>query len=495
MPSNQNHFRFAVSVLGLSVAVTLAAITGSPAESFAQTRPATRPAQNGAADLITSGLSDVNRLEISPGKTQLLEMAQPVTEVSVGQPDIADVSVLSPTRLLVSGKSTGQTQLIIFADDRSQLVDVTVKADLAALQAQIRAMFPTADISVTESNGRIILRGIAPNVEASEQIALLAGTYGEVLNFLELLGGDQVMLQVVFAEVSRTASSSLGFNFGVTDGTNFGGSNVGGVSPLGIEEGDFGLELGVPSPAAGVTLFGVGTAGDYAFAGFLQALQDNNLLRVLARPNLVAISGEPASFLAGGEFPIPVVQSGSGDGAVTIEFREFGVQLNFTAVTLGDGRIRLECSPEVSELDFSIAVTTGGFVVPGLTQRRVDTTVELADGQSLAIAGLLSHNVAANKSAVPYLGEIPVLGALFRSVRYQRRETELVVFVTPRLVSGMDPAQVPAASGESWDHPSREELFLLGNLGKPKPGHGEGVNPPLFYGPYGFNRAAGEGGE
>jgi pilus assembly protein CpaC len=215
---------------------------------------------------------------------------------------------------------------------------------------------------------------------------------------------------------------------------------------------------------------------------------------VLARPNLVAVSGETASFLAGGEFPIPVAQAGgTGASTVTIEFREFGVRLDFVAVALGDGRIRLQASPEVSDVDFSNAVQFGGFVVPGLTQRRVETTVELADGQSLAIAGLLDNRITANKSVVPLLGDIPVLGALFRSVRYQRRETELVVFVTPRLVSGMNPAEVPEVPGQRWSHPSEAELFFLGNIGRPAAETGEqGDGGPLFYGPYGFNRAAPE---
>lgn len=457
-----------------------------PGAATTDRQPATRPADQ----LVSSGLAPSGRLSVDRGKTQVLQLSQPVTEVSVGDPSVADINLLSPTRLLVTGRAAGSTQLLVFADEMQQVVDVTVVADLAALRTQLEELFPGAGISATESNGRLVLRGNVPDLEAAEQIVQVASTYGEVLNLLEVAGGGQIMLQVVFAEVSRTATAQLGMNFGVAGQDGFGASNIGSVAPFAIGEQDIGgLVLEAPTGGGAVTLFGSGQVGDTAFAAFLAALQENNLLRVLARPNLVAISGEPASFLAGGEFPIPVAQAGgTGASTVTIEFREFGVKLDFVAIALGDGRIRLQCMPEVSDLDFSVAVQMGGFVVPGLTQRRVDTTVELADGQSLAIAGLLSHNVAANKSAIPVLGELPVLGALFRSTRYQRRETELVVFVTPRLVAGVNPAEVPAAPGANWRHPSREELFLLGRLGESLPGRPEGVTPPLYYGPFGFNR-------
>ena len=467
----------------LTAVALVAATLGGPTIAAAQTQP---------ADLVVaSGLAEDGTLGLEVGQTKVLELAAPATEVSVGQPDVADVNLISPTRLLVHARGSGRTQLILFAEDGSQTVSIAVNTDLSGLRSQIDEIFPNNRINVTESNGRIVLRGLVLNATQAEQVTAIAASYGDAVNLLEIAGGDQVMLQVVFAEVSKTATESLGFNFGLTGQDGFGGSNIGTVNPLGIEGDSLGsLALGVASPGAGVQLFGVGTAGDIAFAAFLNALAENNLLRVLARPNLVAISGEPASFLAGGEFPIPVAQAGgTGATTVTVEFREFGIKLDFIATALGDGKIRLKCSPEVSDLDFSIAVQTGGFVIPGLTQRRVDTTVELIDGQSMAIAGLLSHNVAANSTAVPYLGEIPVLGALFRSTRYQRRETELVVFVTPRLVAGVNPAEVPAATGENWDHPSREELFLLSKLGETKPGKARAVTPPLYYGRYGFNRA------
>jgi len=199
----------------------------------------------------------------------------------------------------------------------------------------------------------------------------------------------------------------------------------------------------------------------------VQALRQNNLLRMLAEPNLIATSGQTASFLAGGEFPVPVTQGGGGAGgvAVTVEYREFGVRLQFTPVVMGDGKIRLKVAPEVSDLDFTTAVRFNGFVIPGLTSRKVETTIDLGDGQTFAIAGLLNNSVTASKDVTPLLGDLPVVGVLFRSVRYQRKETELVVLVTPRLVDAMNPAQVPAVPGENWRHPSENELFWNRDLG------------------------------
>jgi pilus assembly protein CpaC len=206
------------------------------------------------------------------------------------------------------------------------------------------------------------------------------------------------------------------------------------------------------------------------------------------------MNGKEAEFLAGGSFPIPVAGGASTGGTsnVTIEFKEFGVKLRMTPVVLGDGRIRMRVTPEVSDLDFTTAVRFDGFTVPGLSQRRVDTTIELAEGQTFAIAGLLNNTVSATKDVTPVLGDVPVLGALFRSVRYQRKETELIVLVTPRLVEPMNPGQVPQLPGEKWRHPNESDLFLKQDLGgpiKPAAKATASAEPPRFYGSYGFNAA------
>ncbi|HWL95558.1 MAG TPA: hypothetical protein VNT79_18715, partial [Phycisphaerae bacterium] len=216
--------------------------------------------------------------------------------------------------------------------------------------------------------------------------------------------------------------------------------------------------------------FGGGMAGQTAFRYFVQALRQNNLLRVLAEPNLVAMSGQEASFLAGGEFPVPVPQSGAGGGTtITIDYREFGVRLKFVPIVLGDGRIRVKMSPEVSDLDFSSPLQISGSRIPIVNKRTVTTTIEMADGQTFAIAGLLDNNINASKDVTPLLGDLPIVGTLFRSVRYQRKDTELVVLVTPQLVEALEPDQLPPVPGQMMEHPDDWELYGLGKMeGKSK---------------------------
>ena len=252
----------------------------------------------------------------------------------------------------------------------------------------------------------------------------------------------------------------------MSDGIFSVGSNVGQVTATGFNAATPPGDLASQSVGSGVTLFGSGQAGALAFRYFIQALRQNNLLRVLAEPNLIAMSGQEASFLAGGEFPVPVPQSGNGGAAtITIEYREFGVRLGFVPIVLGDGKIRLKMTPEVSDLDFSTPVVISGSRIPVVNKRKVTTMVELADGQTLAIAGLLNNNVAAAKDVTPILGDLPVLGTLFRSVRYQRKETELVVLVTPKLIAPLNAGQSANVPGEHWRHPSEAQLFLNQDLG------------------------------
>lgn len=451
-----------VTILG-AVAAS-AALLGAVPASLGQPAPATRPAAN--AD------SAAKPIALAVGKTSVLNTDAPFKRVSVAQPDIADVNAIGPKTLLVTAKKAGATQVIVWDDaERSQVLDIVVSMDLAQLQDQLKRVFPEAKLTAESANGAIVLRGRVPSAVMAEQASMVAAGYGKVLNFVEVSGGQQVMLQVRFAEVSRSATSALGVNFGFGDGTGFGGSNIGQVSPMGIAGGtlaDSALSVVNPSPA--VTLFGKARIGDTTLTGFLNALRQNNLMRMLAEPNLIAISGQEASFLAGGEFPVPVTQGGGTDTpAISVEYREFGVKLKFVPIVMGDGRIRLEVAPEVSDLDFTTAVRFNGFVIPGLTTRKVQTTIELAEGQTFAIAGLLNNSVSASKDVTPILGDLPVVGALFRSVRYQRKETELVVLVTPRLVEAMNPDQIPALPGETWRHPTDGELFLNQDLGGPAP--------------------------
>lgn len=457
-----------------------------------------------AAPLIT-GTGESGQIKIFTGKSAVISTSRPYKRISIADPEVAIAKSLAETTILITPKKAGITQLIAWDDnEQSQSVDLVISVDTAILQQQFKKLFPNAKIEVATANGALVLSGRVPSTQVAEQAVEVAGPYAaKVLNLLEVSGGQQVQLHVRFAEVSRSATSALGINGAFASGSFVGGSNIGGVNPTNfIPMGTVGKApapqgLNITDPTAinsSVTLYGAGQIGSFYLESFLSALRQNNLLRVLAEPTVTAISGDEASFLAGGSFPIPVPGGASTGGAsnVTIEFKEFGVKLNFTPIVLGNGRIRLKVSPEVSDLDFTTAVKFDGFVVPGLTQRKVTTTIELAEGQTFAIAGLLNNNVTASKDVVPLLGDLPVIGALFRSVRYQRKETELIILVTPKLAEAMNPAQVLPAPGQKWRHPTESDLFLNQDLGGPVSGVPKPADVPLpkqtnrFYGPYGF---------
>jgi len=373
-----------------------------------------------------------------------------------------------------------------------------VQSAIAQLRRSLAQLFPGSNITAEEAMGTITLHGQVRDLETASQAGQLAAPYGsKVLNLLEIAGGQQVMLRVRFAEVSKDATSALGVNFGFSDGTSFFGNNIGQINPFGTTAlaGSTTLQaLAASSPNPAVTFFGQGAIGREAFQYFVQALETNNVLQILAEPDLITTSGQEASFLAGGEFPIPVSQgTGSGGAAVTIQYQEYGVKLKFTPIVLGDGRIRLKVNPEVSDLDYTTGVTLNGFTVPGVNKRTVNTTIELAEGQTFAVAGLLQNNVTESDTQWPLLGDLPVLGALFRSVSYEHKKTELVVFVTPVLVNGMNPGEVPALPGEHWKDPSNANLYLFKDMGgDPEPtgpttteASAEST-PPQYKGDYGF---------
>ena len=488
-PSFSDPFVYPPQLAFLNVAKRQAATVAPLVQTVADVTPrraatpATRPvemhADAPAKALALDGVAADGQLRMMVNKTQIIKTPIPVTRISVAQPSVADVSTLDEHTLLVTAKTPGSTQLIVWGQEqptapgrqpaeRNSVVDVNVGFDLQIVQDQINNLFPGRQITVGSLNGSLVLRGAVPDLKTAEQVEAVAAPYGKVVNFLEVRGGQQVMLHVQFAEVSKQVGTELGVNFGVTDGRSFFGSNPGNIPGLGATSTGAnanGSDLSIPAGTSPTNIFGRALIGDTAFVYFVQALRQNNLLRVLAQPNVVATSGQEASFLAGGEFPIPVPQPGAGGGTnITIEYKEFGVRLNFTPVVLGDGRIRLKLSPEVSDLDYTAAVVLAGTRVPGLRKRSLTTTVELNEGQTFAVAGLLDSNIVANRGAVPLLGDLPILGALFRSVRYQRRETELVVLITPSLVEAMDPDQVPPLPGVGQGVPDELDLFLGGNI-------------------------------
>jgi pilus assembly protein CpaC len=479
-----------VALMGVAATATYAAEPAKQPTQMASFTPAVQP----TLGLVETGVDASGKIEINVNKTTVVTTRDKVKRFSVGQPDIAEVTAVGPSTLLVTAKKAGTTQIIVWNEqEQSQVIDVNVTVDIQALRDEFKKMFPDAPLTVDMINGVVSLKGRVPSLKVAEQAEQVARAYAkEVLNFLEIGGGQQIVLQVQFVEMSRSASNELGFRSFFDDGHGaFGTMNGPGGSPIGgLINGNGSIPEGT-----GISLFGTGNIGGMAFEAFLDAMKKNNLARTLAEPNLVAVSGEDASFLAGGEVPIPVPQSGSGGAAtITIQYKEFGVRLKYNAVVLGDGRIRLKAEPEVSELDYSNGTSISGQTVPGIRTRKVSSVVELAEGQTLALAGLLQRRVDAKNEATPVLGELPIVGAFFRNVAYTRQETELVILVTPKLASAMNPDQIPALPGADWRYPNEAQLYGFADLGGPA---GEGRDgksdsrketaPPRFVGPNGFD--------
>lgn len=421
------------------------------------------------------------RVTVPIHRSVTIESNVEVTRADVISRGIADVQVVSPRRLLVTGNSFGTTTVVLTGAEKQNVFEVTVELDLGALQDSINRIDPQSDVKATSVRGNILLVGTVSSAERARRMVELAelfvprGTEGGALtriqNHMEVAGEQQVMLRCVVAEVSRAASRELGIN-GFLAGENFRDAfivnQLAGINPINIgaaASANVRQNLPFLTDENGINI----TRNPSISLGFprvqtqlfLRAMADNQLLSVLAEPNLVAISGETATFLAGGEFPIPVPQ---GNQQVTIEFREFGVRLNFTPVVRGNQMIRLRVAPEVSELDFTTAVQIEGFVVPGLTSRATETTVEMGSGQTIAIAGLLNEQSRGLASRVPGAGDIPVLGALFRSVNYRSALTELVVLVTPEIVAPLDAHQKVRLPGEDIERPDDWELYFQGEV-------------------------------
>jgi len=490
------------AVLLLSVLMWASPATASDAPQDSTTQPATEEAA--MLPLISHGLDEKgNGITLTVNQSRLVTLREPPKVVDVTQPDVVLTKFVPPKSVVLTGLKPGAAQLVVWDEKgHSQSVDVNVLADIGGLQAALKKVLPDVAVEVTSANGALVLRGHVPNARVADQVVQVATPYAaKVINLLEVSGGQQVTLQVRFAEVSRSAIEALGVNFGIAGRKGFGASVIGQVEPFGVAASavpDTTI-LSIPNPTSAVTAFGQFTSGKTPFDIFITAMKQNNLLRVLAEPNLTTMSGEQATFLAGGEFPYPVPQSGAAGGggtAITIEFKQFGVRLNFTPVVLGNGRIRLQVSPEVSDLDFTHALQLNGFTIPAITSRNASTVVELSEGQTLALAGLMNTRVNATNTATPLLGDLPIIGALFRSVRYERDETELVVLVTPQLAGGMAPGQVPTMPGERWRYPTEAQVYLRADLGGPvadAPRMPSASRPPRFHGTYGFTPAMASG--
>ena len=443
------------------------------------------PAQ--AADLLdrvrNQEINQVLRLKV--GRSKVLRTPFALTRISVADPDIADIILINEREIYINALAPGATNISMWGKSRFTSATVTVEADLTLLKEKLHQILPKEKIGAEAAGDSIVLTGeVSGPVAQSTALALAlpfaGGKKDKVVNVLHVGGVQQVMLEVRVAEINRLVAERIGVNFNaLAPGGNFGVhqiNSLAGVSDLariftGAGSASTTSFTQVLTPA--LTAMGGWTAAGTLWTVFLDVLKQQNLGRVLAEPNLVTTSGQQASFLAGGEFPIPVPQSGAGGSTtITVEYKKFGVQLEFTPTVLNDSKIAVKVHPTVSELDNTFGQTfvlPGGYVVPGLRTREMNTQVEVNDGQTFAIAGLLSDNSRTIMKKFPVLGDIPILGVLFRSDEYQKNLTELVALVTPHLVKPMPPgaARLPT---DKWIDPTDVDFYLLGqDQGRQKP--------------------------
>ena len=454
-----------------AVCLILCAGKGLRAQAQAAAPPPSQPAGASFQD-------SANELSVAVGKTVLVDCVRPVSRVAIGLGDVAEASAITRNEIMVNGKAPGETSLIIW-DDRGgrQFFNVTVRTSATALDTsmesirrQLRTELPGQSLNLTSENGIIYLRGTVNDLTSSTRAVEIASTAGKVVNLLNVnvpAPKPQILLKVRFASVDRNKAKSMGINlFNLGLGNTIGGVSTGQFSPPFITSGGGSSSGGVSGSKGAAAISDEGTFFAY-FPGLdagviIKALQTEGVAQVLAEPNLLAMDGRQASFLAGGQYPYPMVQgtSAGGAGAVTIMFKEYGVRLNFIPTITPRGTIRLQVAPEVSALDFANAVQLSGFNVPAITTRKVNTEVELADGQSFVIGGLLDNRETETFEKIPFIGDIPILGKFFQSKLINRTNTELIVLVTPELVA-------PIAAGTATPNLKYPTKFLPPNSNIP----------------------------
>ncbi len=427
--------------------------------------------QNQSSTKIYHIRKHAEHLRMSVNETLAMEFQIPIKRAAIANDKIATVSVISPKLVIITGKAFGFTQLLIWDEQGKQtLYDIRVDVNLSRLTEIIKEAAPRSKIKLTSMLDTVVLSGTVPDAPTAKRVISLAKVFvANVQNQLSVAGAQQVMLRTTVAEVSRRVIKALGLNGTFFGAKAFGGSNLNMLNPtsIGLQERTL-VPIGNPNQfqiiGGDLTVqptttlyFGLPRA---QMELFMQAMQENGLIRVLAKPNLVAISGHKAEFLAGGELPIPTPN----ENGIAITFREYGVRLDFQPIVQAGEMIRLIVTSEVSEPDFTNAVQISGLTVPGLNKRQAQTVVELGAGQTFAIAGLLSESVRGIVNKVPGIGELPVLGALFRSVRFEKAQSELVVLVTPDIVSPLNPNQVNYIPGHDIQEPDDWELYGLGLL-------------------------------
>lgn len=448
-----------VSIVSLS-ALALALFAGQAVRAQSAPAQAATASQPPAAE--STYQDSTNELSVTVGKSVLVDCAQPIQRVAIGLGDIAEASAISPTEIMVDGKAPGETSLIIWdIHGGRQFFNVTVRQQatvtgdsLDAIRRELRSELPGQTIRVSYSNNSIFLRGTVTDLVSSTRAVQIASSAGKVVNLLDVdlpKAEPQILIKVRFASVDRNLARQLGVNlFDLGLGNAVGGVSAGQFGPPVISNSGSSGAGGVSGTAGSATFTEQGSI--FAFlpglnvGADIHALETRGVVQVLAEPNVMATNGKEASFLAGGEFPYPVVSGTSGGtAAVSIEFKEYGIRLNFIPTITPRGTIHLQVAPEVSALDYSNEVQISGFEVPGLTERRVNTEVELSDGQSFIIGGLLDKGMTNTFQKIPFLGDIPILGKLFQSESRTKTDTELIVLVTPEIVSPLAAGTPPPA--------------------------------------------------
>jgi pilus assembly protein CpaC len=416
----------------------------APAPPQAAANPA--PAQQTAAP------AEGQALHILVGKSVVVNVQTPITRVLSSNPAVIETLATSPTEIVVEGRAPGTSSLILWDQSgRSQMLDVIVDLDVTGLRTAIERAYPNQQVEVQPDGGRLVLTGSVPDAKAIEDVTKMATVYSsQVVSSLQVAEPHerQILLEVKFAEVDRAKLDQFGFNLFSTGAANtIGTISTQQFAPPSIQ--NLNGVIGAPAQGASTSLRFSDLLNIFLFrpdinlGATIRALQQKSILEILAEPNLMAANGQKASFLAGGEFPFPLVQPGQGFTAVTIEFKPFGVKLDFTGSISNDNIIRLHVAPEVSTLDFSNGLTIQGFNIPAISTRRAETEIELKDGQSFGMAGLLDHRAQVLLNKVPGIGDVPVLGQLFRSRSINRSNTELLVLVTPHIV---DPVHTATAA-------------------------------------------------
>ena len=409
-----------------------------------------------------------DRLEMTVHTSRILTMDQKVPQAQVNNPDVLTLTPLSPNQIQISAKATGVTQVNLWGEDRKlHTIDVIVYGDAQELAMILRTTFPKAVLKVVPVSNAVLISGFVDKAEHIARIVQIAEEYyPKVINNMTVGGVQQVLLHVKVMEVSRTKLRQLGFDFAKITGSNVVASGVSGLLSNALNNSTaLAPTLPTTSTTGSTLAFGV-VKNNTAFWGVLDALRQDNLLKISSEPTLTVISGQEASFTSGGQIPVPEAQS---LGTTSIDWKNYGTMIKFVPIVLGNGKIRMDVRPEISELDYAHGTTINGGQVPGILTRNTQTTVELQAGQTLAIAGLVEYLSEGSISGLPWISEVPYLGALFRNVHNQLNEIELLILVTPELVDPLNASEVPPCGpGSMTTDPSDWELFMKGYLEVPR---------------------------